>query len=96
MTLSLSVQFLDPETVEENLFFPQDCVHPFSSRTHLDLFLQVVTQQNLGVDEVVRGIKGHGMQGPAAHTAPKGCSACGLGKHQPPDGGNEALRRMGE
>ena len=27
--------------------------------TYLDLFLQIVTQQNLGVDEVVGGIKGH-------------------------------------
>lgn len=69
--------------------------HPFSSCTHLDLFLQVVTQQNLGVDEVVGGIKGHRVQGPAAHAAPTGCPAPGLGEHQPSDGGYKALGRRG-
>lgn len=64
---------------------------PFSSHTYLDLFLQVVTQQNLRVDEIVRGVKGHRVQGPATHTGPKGRPARSLGEHQSPDGGYKAL-----
>lgn len=64
---------------------------PPPSHAHLDLFLQVVTQQNVGVDEVVRRIKRHRMQGPATDIAPEGSLARSLWEHQPSDGGHKAL-----
>lgn len=71
------------------------CLTPLS-RAHLDLFLQVVTQQDVGVDEVVRGIKRHRVQGPAADIAFEGGLACSLREHQPSDGGHEALVEKGK
>lgn len=69
---------------------------PPPSHAHLDLFLQVVTQQNVRVDEVVRRIKRHRMQGPATDIAPEGSLARSLWEHQPSDGGHKALGETGE
>lgn len=71
--------------------------HPYPlSHTHLDLFLQVVTQQDVGVDEVVRGIQRHRVQGPATDIVFEGSLACSLGEHQPSDGGHKALVETGK
>lgn len=69
---------------------------PSLFHAHLDLFLQVVTQQDVGVDEVVRGIKRHRVQGSASGTASEGSLACSLREHQPPDGGHKALVETGK
>lgn len=68
---------------------------PSLSPAHLDLFLQVVTQQDVGVNEVVRGIQRHRVQGPATDIASEGSLACSLWEHQPSDGGHKALGRQG-
>lgn len=69
---------------------------PTPSHAHLDLLLQVVTQQDVGVDEVVRRIQRHRVQGPATDVVPEGSLACSLREHQPSDGRHKALGETGE
>lgn len=77
--------------VAELRVFPTPPPPPSLSHAHLDLFLQVVTQQDVGVNEVVRGIKRHRVQGPSTDIASKGSLTCSLREHQPSDGRHKAL-----
>lgn len=65
---------------------------------YLNLLLDVVEDEPLGVDEVVRGVEGDGVQGPAVDAAPLHRPASRFGPNQPFDWRHKCLwaERRGE